>query len=182
MIKGIIKKLIYRIRGEYTIDQLRKMGLTVGENFNPQLGFELDPSHCWLIEIGEDVTFGPHVQVLAHDASMYHHLGYTRIGKVVIGNNVFVGAGSIILPNVKIGDNVIIGAGSIVTQDIPENVVCAGNPAKILDSVDNFIAKHKKCMNESPVYDESYTLRKKITNAKKSQQKKDLGKSGGYVK
>lgn len=102
MLKKILKQIIYRIRGEYTVEQLKKLGLRVGKNFNPQLGFELDPSHCWLIDIGDNVTFGPHVQVLAHDASMYNALGYTKIGRVRIGNNVFIGGGSIILPNVKI--------------------------------------------------------------------------------
>ena len=53
----------------------------------------------------------PHVQILAHDASTKRYLGYTKIGRVLIGNNVFVGAGTIILPSVAIGNNVIIGAG-----------------------------------------------------------------------
>ena len=51
---NLIKELVYRIRGEYSVDKLKKMGLKVGKNFNPQLGFELDPSHCWLIEIGDN--------------------------------------------------------------------------------------------------------------------------------
>ena len=51
---NLIKELVYRIRGEYTVERLKKIGLTVGKNFNPQLGFEIDPSHCWLIEIGDN--------------------------------------------------------------------------------------------------------------------------------
>lgn len=51
------------------------------------------------------------MQILAHDASTKRYLGYTKIGRVLIGNNVFVGAGTIILPSVAIGNNVIIGAG-----------------------------------------------------------------------
>ncbi len=181
MLQKIFKKLIYRIRGEYTIEQLKKLGLSVGENFNPQLGFELDPSHCWLITIGDNVTFGPHVQVLAHDASCYNVLGYTKIGCVRIGNNVFVGAGSIILPNVSIGDNTIIGAGSVVTSDVPENVVCAGNPAKIISSIEEYTKKNKDLFTKSPVYEEDYTLRGNITAQKKAQQKDDLNDSVGFV-
>jgi maltose O-acetyltransferase len=182
MLKKILKQIIYRIRGEYTVEQLKKLGLRVGKNFNPQLGFELDPSHCWLIDIGDNVTFGPHVQVLAHDASMYNALGYTKIGRIRIGNNVFIGGGSIILPNVKIGDNSIIGAGSVVTRDIPENVVCAGNPAKILLKRDEFIEKNKKLMKEVPLYQEEYTLRGNINEMKKDKQRKELEKSIGYIK
>lgn len=181
MFRERLKNIIYRIRGEYTVNQLKKMGLCVGKNFNPQLGYELDPSHCWLIEIGDNVTFGPHVQVLAHDASSNRLLGYTKIGRVWIGNNVFVGAGSIILPNVKIGNNSIIGAGSVVTHDVPENVICAGNPARIISSLDEYLTKNKILLEKCPVYQEDYTLRGNITVEKKIQQKNDLNKSVGYI-
>ena len=56
--------------------------------------------------------------------------------KVVIGDNVWIGSGSIILPGVTIGNNSIIGAGSIVTKDIPENCIAVGNPAKIIKKID----------------------------------------------
>lgn len=181
MLKKILKKIIYRIRGEYTIEQLKEMGLRVGKNFNPQLGFELDPSHCWLIEIGDNVTFGPHVQVLAHDASMYNALGYTKIGRVCIGNDVFIGAGSVILPDVKIGDNSIVGAGSVITKDIPSNVVCGGNPARVISTMDDFIEKNRKLINSSPVYQEDYTLRGNISELKKNKQREELEKMAGYV-
>lgn len=179
---SLIKALVYRIRGEYTVDRLKKRGLTVGENFNPQLGFELDPSHCWLIEIGDNVTFGPHVQVLAHDASTCTHIGYARIGHVTIGNNVFVGANSVILPGVTIGDNVIIGAGSIVTKSIDSNLVCAGNPAKPIRTIDEYITRNKTAMKNVPVFGEEYTLRQSISNEKKEEMKKKLADKGGYVK
>ena len=182
MIKKLIKEFIYRIRGEYTVDKLIKMGLTVGKNFNPQLGFELDPSHCHLIEIGDNVTFGPHVQILAHDASMYAYLGYTKIGRVRIGDNVFIGAGSIVMPNVTIGKNSVIGAGSIVTKSVPEGCVYAGNPAKIICKTSDFIMRNKKNMETCKIYDESYTLRGNVSDEKKKEQKDDLINGIGYVK
>ena len=74
------------------------------------------------------------------------------MGKVKIGNRVFVGYNSIILCNVKIGDDVIVGAGSVVTRDIPSNSIVAGNPAKVIGKTSDFIDKHKNMMNESPVY------------------------------
>ena len=64
------------------------------------------------------------------------------IKNVKIGNNCFIGAKAIILPGVSIGDNVIVGAGSVVTKNIPSNVVVAGNPAKIIMSIDEFTQKH----------------------------------------
>lgn len=181
MIKKLLKELVYRLRGEKTVESLKKSGLKVGKNFNPQLGFELDSSHCWLIEIGDNVTFGPHVQILAHDASTCHWIGYAKIGRVTIGNNCFIGAGSIVLPNVSIGDNVIIGAGSVVTHSIPSNTVAAGNPAKIVMSLNDFIGKHKSQLETAPVYDETFTLRKNISNELKEKQYSELNNGIGYV-
>lgn len=181
-IKTIVKSMVYRLRGEYTVEQLKKMGLKVGENFNPQLGFELDPSHCWLIEIGNNVTFGPHVQVLAHDASTCMHIGYARIGRVTIGDNVFIGAGSVVLPGVTIGSNSVIGAGSVVSKSVPNGVVAVGNPAKPIQKIEVFQEKHEKAMKICPVYGEEYTLRGKITGDMKQRQCLELEESCGYIR
>ncbi len=70
----------------------------------------MDISHCWLISIGNDVTLAPGVRLIAHDASSKKWAGYTKIGLISIGNNVFIGAQSVVLNNVKIGNNVVIGA------------------------------------------------------------------------
>lgn len=182
MIKKLIKKIIYRLRGQYTIEQLIEMGLKVGKNFNPQLGVELDPSHCWLIEIGDNVTIAPHVQVLAHDASTCFLVGYAKIGKVKIGDNVFIGANSVILPNVQIGDNSIIGAGSVVCQSVPPNVVYGGNPATFIMTIEEFKNKHEKLLKDSTVFSEKYTLRENISSELKQEQKEKLESGIGYVK
>jgi acetyltransferase-like isoleucine patch superfamily enzyme len=58
-------------------------------------------------------------------------------------DNVFIGSGSVIMPNVRIGPNVIVAAGSIVTKDVPEVVIVAGIPAKVIGSFDDFYEKHK---------------------------------------
>lgn len=180
-LKSKLKELVFRLRGAYTVEKLIDMGLTVGKNFNPQQGYDLDPSHCWLITIGDDVTFGPQVRVLAHDASMHQALGYTRIGRVNIGNRVFIGAGSMVLPNVTIGDDVIVGAGSVVTHDIPSGKVYAGNPARELCSTEQFVNKHRQAMQTRPVYDASYTLRENVSAQKKAQQKEQLTDGVGYI-
>lgn len=182
MIRKLVKNLVYRIRGEYTVEQLVKLGLKVGENFNPQVGFELDPSHCWLITIGDNVTFGPHVHILAHDASTYQYLGYTKVGKVSIGNNVFIGDGTIVLPSVSIGNNVVIGAGSVVTSDIPDNTVAVGVPCTVIGGIDDFIEKNRNLLSTSPKYGEEYTLRGKITPERKRQMEEELLSRGGFVK
>ena len=157
------------------------MGLTVGKNFNPQLGVNLDPSHCWLIKIGDDVTMAPHVQILAHDAGMWAYLGHAKLGRVEIGNRVFIGAGSIVLPGVSIGDDVVIGAGSVVTHSVPSGRVYAGNPAREICTTDAFVARHKTLMQSRPVWNEAYTLRQNITFERKQEQWDALADGVGYV-
>lgn len=181
---GKIKEIVYRIRGEYTTEKLISMGMKVGNNFTRLKGVILDPSHCWLIEIGNNVTMAPNVHVLCHDASTKFHLGYTKIAKVIIGDNVFIGASAIILPGVRIGKNVIIGAGSIVTKDIPDNVVVSGNPARVMGTTSMYLEKNRAHMNVNNCFDESYTLRNpKLSEKHKREMLQQLEIDNiGYVK
>lgn len=174
-IKQICKELLYRMRGTHTTECLIKRGMKVGKNFKRLIGVILDPSHCFLITIGDDVTMAPNVHILAHDASTCYDLGYCKIGRVNIGNNVFIGASTVVLPNVTIGDNVIVGANSVVSKNLPENGVYAGNPAKKIMSYDEYIEKQKKVFENAPVYGEEYTMRNKnLTDAQKEEMYKAL--------
>jgi maltose O-acetyltransferase len=162
----------------------RKMGVKIGEKCNFQNEVIIDYSHNWLIEIGNNVTLAPRVHILAHDASTKIFLNYTRLGKVKIGDNVFIGAGAIILPGVEIGNNVVIGAGSVVTKSIPSDTVFSGNPAKLICTLLDFLEKHQNSMKVNPVYDESYTLRGNITESRKKEMIKeivDLNKTGYII-
>lgn len=179
---SIIKEFIYRLRGDYTTEKLIKMGLKVGKNFGRLNGVILDPSHCWLIEIGDNVTMAPRVHILAHDASTKTFLDYTKIGKVTIGNNVFIGADSVVLPNTRIGNNVIIGANSTVTKDIPDNSVAVGNPAKVICTLDDYLNRQKEQMETAPKYGDEYTLRGNVTEEKKIQMQNEIEGIIGYIK
>lgn len=176
-----IKEFVYRLRGEYTTEKLVSMGMQVGKNFKRLNGVILDPAHCWLIEIGDNVTMAPRVHILCHDASTKQFLGYTKIGRVTIGDNVFIGAESVVLPGVTIGSNVIIGAGSVVTHDIPENTVAVGSPARVIGSLDKYLEKEKARMETAPCYGEDYTLRQDVSMEKKLQQKAELAGKIGYI-
>ena len=107
-------------------------GKKVYANFNLTL---VDDTHIY---VGDHVMFGPNVTL----ATAGHPINPELRRKVAqfnipirIGNNVWIGAGSIVLPGVTIGDNTVIGAGSVVTKDIPANVVAVGNPCKILREI-----------------------------------------------
>lgn len=178
---SLIKELLYRIRGEYTTKKLISMGMRVGTNFKRLNGVILDPGHCWLIEIGDNVTLAPRVHILCHDASTKLFLNYTKIGRVTIGNNVFIGAESVVLPGVSIGDNVIVGANSTVTKSIPANSVVVGSPARIICSTEEYLNKEKQRMSNAPCYGEEYTLRQNVSMEKRMKQKEELKEGIGYI-
>ena len=85
-----------------------------------------------MITIGSDCLIGPNVQLLAvsHAVNPTERLNKENFAAPIsIGNNVWVGAGVIVLAGVTIGENAVVGAGSIVTKDVAANTVVAGNPA-----------------------------------------------------
>lgn len=182
----MIKKLIYnikcKVRGEISTEKYVQRGLQVGKNFSRQSNCSIDYLFPWLISIGDNVTFAPGVCVLSHDASTKKLLGYSKVGNVTIKNNVFVGANTTILPNVTIGNNVIIGANSLVCNDIPDNYVVAGNPAKIICTLEEYENKNRKLINQYGIYDKKWPMYKYINVEEKKLMKDDLEGRVGFVK
>lgn len=87
------------------------------------------------IRIGDHALIGPNVQLLTplHPLDAQERTAGQEYGApITIGNNVWIGGGAIILPGVTLGDNVVVGAGSVVTKSFGDNVVIAGNPAKVI--------------------------------------------------
>ena len=156
-------------------------GMKVGKNPNFQDGIIFDPSHSWLISIGNNVTIAPRVHILCHDASTKYCLGYTKIGRVTIGNNVFIGANSTILPNTTIGDYCVIGANSVITHDIPSHTVAVGNPCKVLKSYEDYIEENRKRLETFPCFDDDYIIGK-VTENKKQEMVNKLESTLGFIK
>lgn len=150
MLKLIWKKIAKHIIKDYEIKQMIRGGCKIGTNFFLGDSY-VDPGFLFLIEIGNNVTLS-HATVLAHDGSTQFCCNKSRVGKVKIGDNVFVGYQSIILPNVRIGNNVVIGAGSVVTKDIPDNSVAVGNPCRIIGTYEDYKEKTLENLKMHPVY------------------------------
>ncbi len=88
--------------------------------------------------IGDHVMFGPNVTIATAGHPVLPPLRKRGIQynlPIHIGNNVWIGAGAIVLPGITIGDNSVIGAGSVVTKDVPEDVVAVGNPCKVMRTI-----------------------------------------------
>ena len=163
------RKIVMLLNREVPTETLIKRGMKVGKNFNRQQGCFLDPTHCFLITIGNDVTMSIRVTVMAHDASTKKTLGYTKVGQVHIGNHVFIGANTTILPGVTIGDYAVIGAGSIVTHDVPARTVVAGVPAKEICSVDEYIERFQLQMDKTNTFGDEYRMGYDLDESKKEE-------------
>lgn len=111
------------------------------------------PLYPNLISLGSNVHTASNVNFVPHDVThqmLNQYITDEGIGKppireklgcIKVGDNVFIGAGTMILSNVQIGSNVIIGAGSLVNKDIPDNSVAAGVPARVIGSFQDFFNK-----------------------------------------
>ncbi|TCL62263.1 galactoside O-acetyltransferase/maltose O-acetyltransferase [Hydrogenispora ethanolica] len=88
--------------------------------------------------IGDNVQFAPNVSLYTAGHPLHpdsRNSGYEYGMSITIGNNVWLGGNVVVNPGVHIGDNVVIGSGSIVTRDIPDNVIAAGNPCKVIRKI-----------------------------------------------
>lgn len=131
------------------LSYVRKIGLNFGENLHiygdPFGMFGTEP---WCITIGNHVHITREVLFVTHDGGTllyrdrFPDLEITS--PITIGNHVYIGVRSIILPGVNIGNNVIIAAGSVVSKDVPDNSVVGGVPAKFIKSADEYLEGVKK--------------------------------------
>lgn len=141
-------KVISKVRRDKNKEYINKWFRKKGVNFT-------GTGHVWinsniainephLISIGENTTVAGNVEFVTHDNSISKVIPNATdlYGEIRIGNNCFIGARSVLMYGVTIADNVIIAAGSVVTKSVNQNnVIVAGNPAKIVSSWDRFAEK-----------------------------------------
>lgn len=144
----------------YFTDILRKEGIKVGEHtiFYEPFSQTIDRQRSWMLKIGDYCKITKGCTILTHDYSRSvlrraYHETIGEAGCTSIGDNVFIGMNSTILMGSTIGNNVIIGAGSVVSGKIPDNCVAAGNPAKVIRSLDDHYKLRKdKTLGEARLY------------------------------
>lgn len=183
-----IERLIQRYLFGRTPDQIEltcliEKGLKIGENTSINSGFNIDSAWPWLVSIGDDVTISTNVTILAHDASTNVVRQSTKLGKVTIGNNIFIGTGATILCGVTVGDNVVIGAGTVVTHDLPANGVYAGVPAKKVCSIEQYREKYQNLRAQRPDFSQirPWNQWETATEAEKQQMLDGLADGIGFI-
>lgn len=121
--------------------------IKIGKNTYISPTAYIDHHKNYSIQIGENCYITRDCIILDHtqekQGGPLKLWGEIEFGSVKIGNNVFIGVKSVVMPGVTIGDNVIIGAMSLVTKDIPSNVVAFGQPARVIKKIDEVIPGNK---------------------------------------
>ena len=123
----------------------------------------------YLIEIGSNVTISGNVVFVTHDNSVAKIFGgHDLYGRIIVGNNCFIGQNSTIMYGVTLADNIIVGAGSVVTKSVTEsNVIIAGNPAKIVGAWENFSKK----VNDNAICTKGFSAEEKKQKVLESENK-----------
>lgn len=177
--KRIIRRILRRnaTPAQLELEDLKRRGLRIGRNVDIFSEYPFDANYPGLISVGDNV------KILAHDASMgYQTNGACKIGIVDIGNRVFIGAGTTILPNVRIGDDAIIGASSVVTTDVPAGTVYAGNPARFIKTTEEFRKQHIERMETHPTFTRPWREWRDMSEEEWEAVREQLSKTYGYVK
>lgn len=127
----------------------REKGAIIGEYCEINAGASLG-TEPYLITIGNHVRINDGVHLITHDGGVWvlrefnnEMVDIDLFRKIKIGNNVHIGTNAIIMPGVQIGNNCIIGCGAVVTKNVSDNNIVAGVPARIIESLDEFIVKHR---------------------------------------
>lgn len=160
MFKKLAFYILSRVMSHQTWARMRGAEIGLNCKIYSNLGSSGEP---WLIKIGNNVTISADVRLVTHDGSGVlvsdSHGRRYRYGRVEIGDNVFIGIGSIIMPGVTIGDFVVVGAGSVVTKDVVSNTIIAGVPAKPISTFEEFEKKARLWPTESQIKSKKYRQR-----------------------
>jgi len=145
MLKQLYLKIYFKL---FPYERLKKSGANLGKNIFFGEGVYIELENAKLLQIAEGVTLSAFCKIILHDSSLNNVKGFDVLyGKVIIGKNAYIGAGSIILPGSVIGENTIVGAGSVVKGVLKENSIYAGNPVRYLGSIGQMQEKWKKKKN-----------------------------------
>lgn len=145
-----VLKIVFKLRYKFRLAYLKYKGISIGRNTFISHKAYIDAHKGAKVIIGENCFITRNVIILNHSdiglggpLERFKEYGGKRIlGDVIIGDNVFIGVGSVIMPGVCIGNNSIIGALSVVSKSVPDNSVFAGIPAKQIGNTVEVLEKN----------------------------------------
>ncbi|MFZ5477959.1 MAG: acyltransferase [Myxococcota bacterium] len=149
----MFRRIAARVRDEWRLKRdpvafARSLGVTIGEGCR-LLGTTRGTfgSEPWLVTLGRHVTVTDGVKFVTHDGAVWvfreGHPDVDRFGPIVVGDNVFLGIGCVLLPDVRIGSNTVVAAGAVVTKDQPGGAIVGGTPARVLGTIEDYWKRHE---------------------------------------
>jgi len=148
--KGLLAHIAYYISWPHTLvsilHKIRGVKIHNVRNVRILANVVIDTLYPELIEMEEYSSIARGSVILSHWVTtefLQKKIGGPYFGKVHIGKGVSIGVNVVVLPGVTIGEGAIIGAGSVVTKDIPPYTIAAGNPARVIKTIDEFIKEQK---------------------------------------
>ncbi|MDA8220909.1 acyltransferase [Desulfosporosinus sp.] len=153
----LMVRMAFIRNGFRRVEFAKKKGIYDGIGENVMIQSRKIPLYSRLIRFHNNIMVASNVIFLTHDVT--HNIlnkafpdkkFREKIGCIEIMDNVFIGANSIILNNVRIGPNAIVAAGSVVTKDVLENTIVGGNPARVIGTFDNYVKKRVLDLNAYP--------------------------------
>ena len=175
-----LRRMRLLVDSGYYPEYLRKQGVRIGRNSSILYPSYVDGRLPYLLEIGDDVVISLYVTILTHDAASAYAGDLVKVGRVRIHDHVFIGANTTVMCNVSIGPNAIVGAGSVVSRDVPPDSVAAGNPAKLVCSMDQFTAKHRELGGRQPLFEGKHFQHPYIAEERKTFLDGQLQDTFGY--
>jgi len=134
------------------LERMVKRGLKIGNNVYIGPKVEFDEGYPYLIEIGNNCRISMGCIILAHDATVFRHLGVTRLQPVKILDDSYIGRNVIVLPGVTIGPRAVIATGSIVNRNIGEGKIAAGNPARPYEDYSDMLKKYYENVKGAKIF------------------------------
>jgi maltose O-acetyltransferase len=129
--------------GDDPVDALRRAGVTVGRGCNIY-GLNYDRDLPGLVSIGDDCILAGDVTILAHDVAPAIWFRKSKLARTRVLDRCFIGQRAILLAGVTVGPDAIVGAGAVVSQDVAPRTVVAGNPAKLVCTLDEYLERQRK--------------------------------------
>lgn len=142
----LIKRFLVRRWLKQNTNKLKRAGLKLHETARVFTSARNLGSEPYLVKVGAYSIVTAGVKFITHDGAIkvfnwrdeYKHLN-NKFGRIEIKEHCFIGMNSLIMPNVTIGPNSVVGAGAVVHRDVPPGVIVAGNPARVICKIDEYV-------------------------------------------
>jgi maltose O-acetyltransferase len=177
---GEVVDRLQRARTARRWEVLKAAGMKIGRDVTLPASTWVDAPHAYLISIGDRCSLGEECLLLAHDAQMDEFLDAGRLGRIVIHEDSHLGPRVSVLPGVEIGPRTIVLPHAVVVKTLPPETVCGGNPAKVVSTLEDYLAGHQRDRETLPSLSRARYEEKAQTEKGRAELAEMMAR-GGYI-